>query len=192
MKLTEKLENLKIQSPEHFYKAKKFIEQLPNFFKGSLKEWSEFLNSINGKYFYTGFHFISQNEIAVELFMDKYNKESNSYEVVATKYIKFVNSEKEPCNNLDRFSVGLFYDNEQEEYFIATYKRNFKAFWNIFDDNSCYSSCAPIRYGTFETKKKADRFIQECKKQKNLLETEKTTIDKAIHALQILKIGLNK
>lgn len=192
MKLTERLENLEIRSLEHFYKAKKFIEELPNFFKGNPEEWSDFINSLNGKYFYTGLHFVRKNEIAVELLADEFCKEENSYKVVATKYIKWVvDTEKEP-NNLDTFSAGLFYDNEEKEYFIATYKRNFKAFWNIFDDNSCYSSYAPIRYGTFETREKADKFIQECRFQKYLLETVQTTVEQSIHILQMLKVALNK
>lgn len=192
MKLEKKIENLEIQSLENFFKAKKFIEQLPNFFKGIPEEWTKFLNSINGKYFYTVFHFVGKNEIAVELLADEFCKENNSYNVVATKYIKFVNTEKEPDYNNDTFSAGLFYDNEEKEYFVANYKRNFKAFWNIFDDNSCYSSYAPIGYGTFETREKADKFIQECKFQKYLLETVQTTVEQTIHILQMLKAALNK
>ena len=93
MKLTKKIENLEIQSLNYFYKAKKFVEQLPNFYKGNCEEWCNFINSIDMKYYYVGYRFISKNEMAVELFID--NKEDNGYTVVATKYIKWINTVKQ-------------------------------------------------------------------------------------------------
>lgn len=90
MKLIEEMGNLEIQSIDYFFKAKKFIEQLPNWFKGSPDEWGKFLDDINGKYFYVGVHFISYDKIAVELLTDEFDKEEHRYIEAATKFIKWV------------------------------------------------------------------------------------------------------